>query len=61
MTAHAYDPAATARSCIGKRYYHTRTDARRAKRAMAEKYRCVFTIYRCQHCAGYHLTHQVRM
>ena len=59
-TAHAYDAQLAARSCLGKRYYHTRSDARRAKRAMAERYGCVFTIYRCGHCGGLHLTHQRR-
>lgn len=59
-TAPDYSAWLAARSCITKRYYHTRSDAKRAKRAMSERYGCVFTIYRCSHCGGLHLTHQGR-
>jgi hypothetical protein len=60
MTEYAYNATHIARSCLAKRYYHSRKDARYAKRLMAQKKGCVFTIYRCRHCDGFHLTHQQR-
>lgn len=55
-----YSTRTIARSCTTKRYYHTRDAAKRAKRAMARTHGCVFTVYRCPHCGGFHLTHQRR-
>lgn len=56
----AYRAFQTARSCLTKRAYATRAEARRAKRVMAQRHGVVFTIYRCAHCAHFHLTHQPR-
>jgi ribosomal protein L32 len=58
--ADVYNATQVARSCLDKRAYPTRTDARRAKRIMASKKRCVFSIYFCSHCGNWHLTHQAR-
>lgn len=48
------------RSCASKRHYASRGAARRAKRIMAAIKRQVFSIYRCNYCGGWHITHTKR-
>jgi rubrerythrin len=55
MTQYDPDPA---RSCGVKRKYHTKGEARRAKRVLRRVSGDVLDVYRCRACGWLHLGHR---